>query len=960
MVKSFKNKLLCCMREFIFILIYFLFTGTLPAQYGRNLWQPFYITPRTGNQHIDLSGTWDLSYTDNQITSITDLKNRKDHFETQVPNSIQWSYYKAGKLPHPYEHKNSAQYKWLEKKVWYYQKDALIPQSAKGKIIMLCFDGIDYFSKVWVNDTLTGVHEGMFGGPDIDISSLVKCGENNRIIIEVRAGNWGNVATDFDSLPRSASGKYDLSKINGYIPKKSGRIIKPWSLAGGPAGEPFFSVGMWQGVRIEILPDIHLERPYLITSKILQDEAHLHLSLEVLAGTTSLKNQFHTWKEAQVIISGEPKDNIHIPVEGKTVLVIELLSENSVKYKKEITLNLYKGRNWLEEDLVVKNPELWNPVGLGNPELYRVRLSLLKTDKTIDRIEFDYGIRTIEQIPSAGPRTADIWTNWQFVVNGKKIFVKGMNWVPADLLLDLSEERYLWALQAAKNMGVQLIRVWGGGILETEKFYDICNNLGIMVWQDFPIGNQDTPEFPKDIWEAQIVQNIFRLRNQPCLAVWCGGNEFNPYSSGNAASIGILERNLEIFDKSRLFLRADPDDGSLHTYPDMDPCWYNRLYKFTPWITETGFASMPEANLFYEVVDNKELKDIGKKKEIDFFKSHPEFMHHVMKYDGFNPDGLLKLASHIDDMPNSSFETITEATQVGSGEFYQILSEKMQANYPVTTGLMPWVFKRHWAYLQAHQMMDWFGQPTAQYYFLKRTYESTHISLDLERLLWAPDESMKLSVRIINAIKAFSGKASVTVYNDTFQPLFSKEVVVNTDDGPSVTASDFGEFRIPDGYRNRYLFIVAELKSNTGELISRSVYNPRCLEQMEDKVFHDKYMNEPVPWITMENGPWLKPDVAKTQTRLNAELISQKVLSADRSQLLVKVTNTGKVPSFITKLNIEGIKRAFVADDNYYWLAPGESREISVEVLWREEKTGRKIVLASDSWNSRKQIIKLK
>lgn len=115
----------------------------------------------------------------------------------------------------------------------------------------------------------------------------------------------------------------------------------------------------------------------------------------------------------------------------------------------------------------------------------------------------------------------DRWNDWQFVVNGEKIFVKGMNWMPLDALSDLPYERYEWTLRAARDMGVQLIRIWGSGYLETEKFYDICDNYGIMVWQDFTIANSETPDWPQDVWEAQVCQNIFRLRNRPSLAVWC-------------------------------------------------------------------------------------------------------------------------------------------------------------------------------------------------------------------------------------------------------------------------------------------------------------------------------------------------------------------------------------------------------------------------------------------------------
>ena len=546
------------MRFAVFTLLSLTCIQVFSQNTSENLWQPYRITPRSGNaQHIDLAGTWELSYMDSPIFFTTELKDRKDAFETQVPNSVHWSYFKAGKLPHPYAHKNSMQYRWIEEKAWYYQKEILIPLTDKGNSIMLCFDGIDYFSKVWVNDSLTGIHEGMFGGPVIDITRLTKFGKKNKITVEVRAGNWGNRATDVESLPRTNSGEYDYSKVKGFNPRASGKIIKPWILSGGSGTEAYFTVGMWQGARIEILPEIHLERPYLVTCKVASNEAKLHLSLEVLAGINSLSNKLHPWNNTIVHQPAEKGTSFN-KVNDNLNVVVELLFQGSVVFTKKFSPELFQGTNWLEEDLVLPNPKLWYPVGLGESNLYQVKITLKKNENQIDQVSFDYGIRTIDRLVTAGPRTADRWENWQFVINGKKLFVKGMNWMPADLLLDLPESRYRWALEAAKNMGIQLIRVWGGGLIETDEFYKLCNELGIMVWQDFPIGNQDTPDYPQDAWEAQVVQNIFRLRNQPSLVVWCGGNEFNPYSFGNTASIGIIERNLDIFDKSRFFCADYP------------------------------------------------------------------------------------------------------------------------------------------------------------------------------------------------------------------------------------------------------------------------------------------------------------------------------------------------------------------------------------------------------------------
>ena len=247
---------------------------------SQNLWQPWYISPRAGTQHIDLGGSWELSYMDTTIRSLDELKNRKEAFETTIPNSVHWSLYKAGKLPHPYYHKNSEKYRWTDEKAWYYSKTFDVPLQVKDHYVFICFDGVDYFSKIWINDTLVGNHEGMFGGPNVEVSSLLKLGEKNSILVELRAGNWGNKSPDMKNLPRAVSGRVDFGPRPGFNPRSSGRIIKPWVISGGSGGEAFFSLGMWQGVRMEIVPKVHIERPYLITKKANSQSADLHLSAE--------------------------------------------------------------------------------------------------------------------------------------------------------------------------------------------------------------------------------------------------------------------------------------------------------------------------------------------------------------------------------------------------------------------------------------------------------------------------------------------------------------------------------------------------------------------------------------------------------------------------------------------------------------------------------------------------------
>jgi beta-mannosidase len=907
-----------------------------PADTARGLWQPYRITPRTGAQHVALDGQWQLGWRDAAIGDTTELDAVTNWLPAQVPSTVQWALHRAGKCGHPYEHLNSKQYDWVDQKVWYYRRTLSLPPRPGDGHTFLCFDGIDYFARVWLNGTLLGRHEGMFGGPAIEISKQARFGAANEIVVEVKAGNFGNKT--------------------GWKPRgPEGTVIKPWVIAGGTGGEMFFPLGLWRGARIELVPLGHLERPQLVTEDAAADEARLSLGVEVFAGTHSLQLHLHPWKNAQ-LVDGSSGWHVGAPSKSRFALRVELAEKpgGAIALDRTFPLQTRAGRNWVQESFTVAKPKLWWPNGMGSPYLYRVKLTLIREGHAEDALEFDYGIRTIQTRPTPGARTADRWANWQFVVNGRPLFVKGMNWMPADILLDLPRERYQWLVGAAQAAGIQLFRVWGGGLLETEEFYETCNQLGVLVWQDFPIGNRDTPDWPQDVWEAQVLQTVFRLRNHPSLALWCGGNEFNPYSLGNAATIGIWERCLADFDPTRPRRRTSPDAGSLHTYPDMDPTWYGHLYQRVPYIAETGMHSIPDAASLRELIAPAELdKPLAGMLQKDFPAQHPELMQHFVEFQASRVPRMLSRASHMADVKSPTLETLAASTQMGAGEFYQIFSEQVQANYPVTAGLMPWVFKRPWPVI-AIMLVDGFGQPTAPYYFLKRTYEPTHVLVKLPHLLWAKNESMPINLYVTHAPAAACQDltASVEVFDATFRSQWRQTKPVTLAPGPSVTTLDLGSFAIPNSFEETLFFVVAELRDSQRQLVSRSVYWPRCLSRMSDEGFRQKYRASPQPALTLDKGPWLKPQTAAQPTSLTAALVAQQPTAPNRSRLCVRVQNTGHKPAFNTRLDIEAAPRLFYATDSFFWLAPGEQRDLQVEVLWRDPARREQAVLVVSAWNA--------
>ena len=175
-------------------------------------------------------------------------------------------------------------------------------------------------------------------------------------------------------------------------------------------------------------------------------------------------------------------------------------------------------------EVVIPKPALWWPNGLGDQPLYDLRAQLRVSAKPIDQVVARIGLRTLQL-----EQMRDSWgKSFQFVVNGAPIFAKGGNWIPADSFpTRVTSEKYRYLLRSCRDANMNMLRVWGGGIYENEEFYNLCDEMGILVWQDFIFGNSlypgDRPFL--DSLTQEAIDNLKRLRNHPSLVLWCGNNE---------------------------------------------------------------------------------------------------------------------------------------------------------------------------------------------------------------------------------------------------------------------------------------------------------------------------------------------------------------------------------------------------------------------------------------------------
>ena len=901
-----------------------------------NLSQPYYIDPREGSAHLSLNGKWDFTYADQETAPGLISWN----MTTSIPNSVYWSLYEAGVTPHPHEKNNSKQYAWVDQKIWYYRKTFTVDESLRAAHAFLCFEGAAYYTRVFLNGEELGTHEGMFGGPVVDIADRLNYGAENQLVVEVKACDYGYEEGAWNPHNR------DLSVIN--------YPIIPWNLARDKQSTPgdFIVIGLWGGVRIEFLPEYHLSRPYLATEKIEDGRATVHFEVELsdpdvdelacmlgdshanwnsmafcfAAGTPRQKKprvfdirlKLTDRKTGEVIYDErEPFSPLDWPSTG-----IEKKYFECHHYQRTITLSSYK---------------LWQINGLGEPNLYDAQVTLIdEAGHVLDAHTLPFGVRTVEQTFSAGEKLRARWDKFQFVVNGKKIFLTGVNWMPVEFLLKLDPEEYRWSLERARDAGVQLIRIWnGGGIQETETFYNLCDELGLMVWQDAFPANNETSNWDHTVLLNQEAMTLYRIRKHPSLVVHCGGNEFNPYSNDNLASMAVMEELAEDLDPTRIFMRTTPDRGSTHIYNDMEPTWYRHLFTNLPFVGESGIHSFPCYKSLRQQISPEEFnRPLSNIFTSEFEEKNPELRNHFCEFVPERIPRMMSRASAINDVNGISLEDLVEATQIASCEFYEVMIQAMRENYPVTVGLMPWVYRRP-SVAVGIQLMDGLGDPIAPFYYLKQAYKPLMAMVSLPQLTWAVGEDVPLTVRVINAnfVSDEAHTLTVRVLNPNLSVTWERAQAVSLKEDTYQTVYELPSFHIPESFRERFFFIQAALTDGQGRLVSQSFYWPKALERMEDEAFRTERRARMQPNLSFDKGPWLKPQIASgAQTSLQVRLLSSE-RKANRMTFDLEIVNAGSVPAFPVRIDTAEDGTVCAAEDSFFLLMPGETRVLHADVL---------------------------
>ncbi len=290
--------------------------------------------------------------------------------------------------------------------------------------------------------------------------------------------------------------------------------------------------GIWRGCRLVASGPVTIENPFVKTVNLNDAEAVLDVSVDVL----------NSGKAGQALIEG--------------TIAGENFTNQAQRFSRKV--NLSPGEQTVQWELRVRNPVLWWPKEMGKPNLYRLELRATTRGAVSDAISTTFGIRTLEFARNPGLDSA-VNSRFMCKVNGKLISMRGAGGYGChDQLYREHARKDAWFINVLQHLNYNFIRVHGAGVIASDSFYDLCDRMGMMVWQEFMIANSAVREEHPDVWRAQTVQSILRLRNHPSLIRWCGGNEFNPddLSADTKSMVDMFEQSVARYDGTRLFSRS--------------------------------------------------------------------------------------------------------------------------------------------------------------------------------------------------------------------------------------------------------------------------------------------------------------------------------------------------------------------------------------------------------------------
>ncbi|MCV9888683.1 beta-mannosidase [Metabacillus halosaccharovorans] len=794
-----------------------------------------------------------------------------DHFwmTTKVPGDVHSTLVEKKIIEDPFVGHNDLKCRWIEEKEWWYRttfnwNDKCVDED----YIELLFEGLDTFATVYLNGVEIGSTDNMFIEHSFEVTRELNIGKNTLAI------KFDPLFTHIDQKVRDYWCSYGKERI--WTRKAAMNFGWDW-------GPRLVTTGIWKDVSIIKRSKAKINSVFAKTADISSEYADVSVEIEV-------DKHFQYY------------DSLSCDIELRTSSISHIERISNIQKSGVVTFK-------------VENPKLWWTHDLGEPHLYDLNITLKdQYHQQIDHYHQKFGIREIkvEQKHENGENL------FAFNLNGVRIFAKGANWIPVHNFIGAVEDsRYCKLLQLAKDSHMNMMRVWGGGIYEKDVFYEECDRLGILVWQDFMFANALYPDYNQNFMENvrnEVSKVIKRIRAYTCLAIWCGNNEIDwIYDRKSSDGVEIttpfygekiyhelIPQLLYRYDSTRLYWPSSPfgtnDDTDLDSEAVGDThnwqVWHGNVEprkKGEPVFQDISLEGVSFKN--YKKDKTRFSSEFGMHASSNRYtlsKHIPEgefyWKSDEMSYrnkDHFHEKGILLMEGftgipkNIDEYMNFSMLTQAEGLKYGI--------EHYRRNKPFTSGALIWQHNDCWPGT-SWSMIDYELLPKASFYYAKKFFDPVLATLEHD-----PGKDLRISI-INDQLTTIKDSLIIEVLSLSGEKLFSEEIDYLIDGNAVEELGTFSEKNVLNG-------------ADASEVIVRLVSQNQCFQ---DNVY---YLRD-------------YKDITYPKADFNIER------KHDDNSITIQATTVAR----FVKLDI--FQSEVQCSDNFFDLLPGESKKV---YLWELE-----------------------
>ncbi len=764
-----------------------------------------------------------------------------------VPGCVHTDLLSNNKIPDPFYRFNEKKLQWIENEAWEYRTKFDVSKNLLEKdIVEIDFKGLDTYADVFINDSLALTANNMFISWQKNIKDYLQPGQNT-----LRIYFYSPVEEGMKKL-----------KALGYIPFATNEQAPPDQRTnvftrkapfhyGWDWGPRLVTSGIWQPVYLKAWNAAKIDDVFLKQKQVSENFASYSAITNVIAARSC-------------------KADIAIVVNG-----------NMIAKKKAVSLDT--GINSVAIDFEIKNPTLWWPNGMGEPNLYDVSVQLMQKGKILNKLDEKLGVRTLEirQIPDS------IGKSFEVVVNGIPVFMKGANSIPLDIFTTrVDSQQYQRLIDDALDANMNMLRVWGGAIYENTIFYDLCDENGILVWQDFMFACAVQPDIKEHLENIrkEAEYNVKRLRNHACIALWCGNNENlmawhewgwkNKYPEeirkrawANYEKIfyEILPQAVKENDPNKFYWASSPQSGN----NELANTTSGDLHDWSIWFGDKPFEGYKQtAGRFmseygiqaFPII--KTLESVAKPKDLGI---HTKWMNYRQRSnldwiaEGMNGNGMIERYVKRYFKKPDDFETFVYVSQLMQAKALRMATETHRRNKPVCMGTLYWQINDCWPTV-SWATVDYYGRWKAAHYHLVKTYAPVLVSTVVNQ--------QQLSVYIINDKRENSnGQLELRLMDFSGKELWKKQIQANVNANSSRSFFDIPEKELTKKGNKNKMLLVACFKNENNKILSRNLFyfqQPKDLILPEAKFTHKITKKNQAFEITIKAQSFIKNLYLKT------------------------------------------------------------------------------------------------